>query len=412
MSPVFEGRALATLLLVFLLFSLNQLLAVAEDISRIHTPDFPERLSEVLNEGTNPINYSEYFQLIKEFFDLANNNVSFDELLRNPSLSGDLDKLVNLVSKKGDLENAHRIKVLRDYSFLNPQELLQNISSDELRSLLQKVVENGFLNEEILKEISEMYLSGNISFDDYVKALYFLKKTSSDSDLVVKIDSLLMNALLNSLANSSLNVLSGASTDTQILENNVTSEALKSMLSFFSKEVSADEGLVNMLKGFLERTNTQLPSLPEVRFPQFSIGLPAPVIPFNVGPLTTLPLLTAILLGVLTYMLVKRERFAVVLTRLPLIRDRYLGGPDLRSEVIRAYWGSVELLKKRIPRSLNETHREYLDKVLMSAPSLSESFKYLTEAYERVRWGAQEEKVFINGVRKAYEDLVRELSKA
>ncbi|MEM0085881.1 MAG: DUF4129 domain-containing protein, partial [Zestosphaera sp.] len=80
---------------------------------------------------------------------------------------------------------------------------------------------------------------------------------------------------------------------------------------------------------------------------------------------------------------------------------------NVKSEVIRIYWSSVELLKKRVPMFPNETHREYLDKVLKNISSMGESFKRITEAYEKVRWGAQEEKLFIDNVRRAYEDLMR-----
>lgn len=411
MSPASKDVLLALTLLTLLALSLRNVIVVAEDVTSIHTPDFPDRLSNILNETANMISYSEYFQIIKEFFDLANNNVSFNELLKNPATSEDLNKLINLLSERGDLENTHKIEALRDYSSLSLQELLQSISSDELRNLLQRALESSSLNEEILKEISGLYLSGNISFDDYVKALYFLKEVSGSSELATKVDSLLMNTLLNSLTDSSLKVLSDVSLDSRLLESSVVSETLKSMLSFFSREPSVNKGLTNVLESFLEGMNTPSPSVPRVRFPQFSIGLHMLVTSFSVEPTIIIFLSVMILSSVIVYLLLKRKKFTTVLARLPVIRDYFLEGLNIRSEVVRIYWGSVELLKKRVPIFPNETHREYLDKVLKSVPNVGELFERITEAYERVRWGAQEEKLFIHNAQKAYEDLVRELSR-
>ncbi|MEM1797152.1 MAG: DUF4129 domain-containing protein [Zestosphaera sp.] len=406
MSTAFKNVIPALLLLTFLGLSLRCLLATAEDVVRIHTPDFPEYLSNVTNETTSATDYSEYFQIIKELFDLANSNVSFGELLTNPATREDLNELATLLNKSGDLENARRIEALRDYSSLSPQELLQSINSDELKDLLQRYLESGLLNEEILKELNNMFLSGNISFEDYVKALYFLRETGG-GELAMKADALLMSALLNSLADSTLKILSSTNTDLLVSENSDISEALKSMIDFFSRESSASEGLANTLESFLRSMSRPTPSVPAMKFPRFSIDLPALTPSFSLEPLTVFLPLTLVLAGVLVYLITKQRKFAAVLTRLPVIRSHLLEDLNVKSEVIRIYWSSVELLKKRVPMFPNETHREYLDKVLKNISSMGESFKRITEAYEKVRWGAQEEKLFIDNVRRAYEDLMR-----
>lgn len=424
MSSASKNVLLVLTSLTLLLLSSRSVLVTAEDITRIHTPDFPEYLNSILNETTSAINYSEYFQIVKELFDLANSNVSFDELLKNSDTSEDLDKLIDLLKERGDLENAHKVEALRDYSFLSPQELLQDISSDKLRDLLQKALESGSLSEEILEEISNMYFSGNISFDDYLKALYFIKGVSGGGGgvngggdggggLAGKVNSLLMDVLLSSLTDSSLKILGSANTDLRILESDVASEALKSMLDFFSKEPSNNRGLTDTLESLLEDANTSLPSVPEPKFPQFNIDLPAPATPSGMESVSaSMFFLPAIILsGVTAYLLLKQRKFTTVLTRLPIIRDYFLEDLNIRSEVIRIYWGSVKLLKERVSMLPNETHREYLDKVVRNIPNVSELFKRITEAYERVRWGAQEEKLFIYDTQRAYENLMRELSR-
>jgi hypothetical protein len=58
------------------------------------------------------------------------------------------------------------------------------------------------------------------------------------------------------------------------------------------------------------------------------------------------------------------------------------------SEIIKTYWRAVELLGTKVPRSPNETHREYLGRVAKALPEVCDHFGRITEAYERVRWGA------------------------
>lgn len=413
MNPSIKNKFIVSLILILLVLHLNQVIVTAEDVTKIHTPDFPELLNEVLNKTTNSINYSEYFQLIKEFFDLANNNASFEELLKSAATSENLDKLIDLMNESGDFENAHKLEVLKNYDSLSPEELLQSISSDELRNLLQEALKSGFLNKEILEEINNMYVSGSIGFNDYVKALYFLKKVGRDSDLVMNVDSLLTKVLLDSLTDSSLKILSKSNTDLQILNDEAVSEALKSMMTFFSKEPQTNNGLVETLENLLSNTNTLPLSKPEVRFPQLRISLPTLITPFNVESLVMPLSLAMVLLGVLvlTYLFIKRGKIPVVFSRTSLGKTYPMEGLNIKSETVRIYWNSVKLLEKKLlPRSLNETHREYLNKVLKTTPNIGETFKYLTEAYEKVRWGAHKEDQFIHNVKKAYEDLVRGLS--
>jgi len=296
-----------------------------------------------------------------------------------------------------------------NYSTLNLDELIQGIRDDELRSLIQEAALTGNVSNSLLNLINEMYSSGKISFDDYVRALYALRNISSDAESRKQIDSLLLRVLGNSLINSSLNVLGGSESLTQLTDQELVRDAVNSMLQFLSREPETNADFIKGLEDLLKSSQTS-PSIPSLKLPSAGLALP-PLTSLSIDLGTALPFIVlALALTISLVIFLKQDKISSALARLTPRGSRpFYGLGNIESRIIRTYWNSVELLRKKVQRSPSDTHREYYERVSRTLPEVDSVFRNITFAYEKVRWGALDEGALADEVDSNYvrlKDLV------
>jgi len=406
LSNPIEKVKKALLLTLPLIIFLTQTVAIATEATEIHTPDFPNYLDMLYDykPGTQ-LNYTEYLQLLKEFFNSINEGRDLEDVMSDPNLS----KLQSLMREGGDLDNARKLDALMNYSTLNLDELIQGIRDDELRSLIQEAALTGNVSNSLLNLINEMYSSGKISFDDYVRALYALRNISSDAESRKQIDSLLLRVLGNSLINSSLNVLGGSESLTQLTDQELMRDAVNSMLQFLSREPETNADFIKGLEDLLKSSQTS-PSIPSLKLPSAGLALP-PLTSLSIDLGTALPFIVlALALTISLVIFLKQDKISSALARLTPRGSRpFYGLGNIESRIIRTYWNSVELLRKKVQRSPSDTHREYYERVSRTLPEVDSVFRNITFAYEKVRWGALDEGALADEVDSNYvrlKDLV------
>lgn len=405
MSNPIEKVKKALLLTLPLIIFLTQTVAIATEATEIHTPDFPNYLDMLYDykPGTQ-LNYTEYLQLLKEFFNSINEGRDLEDVMSDPNLS----KLQSLMREGGDLDNARKLDALMNYSTLSSDELIQGIRDDELRSLIQEAALTGNVSNSLLNLIYEMYSSGKISFDDYVRALYALRNISSDAESRKQIDSLLLRVLGNSLINSSLNVLGGSESLTQLTDQELMRDAVNSMLQFLSREPEANADFIKGLEDLLKSSQTS-PSIPSLKLPSAGLALP-PLTSLSIDLGTALPFIVlALALTIFLVIFLKQDKISSALARITPRISRPSYRLNIDSRVIKTYWNSVELLRKKVQRSPSDTHREYYERVSRTLPEADSVFRNITFAYEKVRWGALDEGALADEVDSNYvrlKDLV------
>jgi len=392
------------LLMLPLIILLTQTIATAAEATEIHTPDFPNYLDILYDhEPGTQLNYTEYLQLLKELFNSINEGGNLEDIIGDPNLS----KLQSLMREGGDLDNAHKLEALTSYGALSVDELIQGIRDDELRSLIQEAASTGNVSNYLLTLINEMYSSGKISFDDYVRALYALRNLSSDAESRKQIDSLLLRILGNSLINSLLN-LGGSETLTQLADQELMREVVDSALQFLGNEHEANANFIKGLENLLNPQQTS-PAIPSLKLPSAGLALP-PLTSLSIDLGTALPFIVlALALTISLIIFLRQDKISSVLARLTPRSGRPSYGLGIESRIIRTYWNSVELLRKKVQRSPSDTHREYYEKVSRTLPEADTVFRNITFAYEKVRWGALDESALVDEVVSNYvrlKDLV------
>jgi hypothetical protein len=408
LSNPIEKVKKALLLTLPLIIFLTQTVAIATEATEIHTPDFPNYLDMLYDykPGTQ-LNYTEYLQLLKEFFNSINKGRDLEDIMSDPNLS----KLQSLMREGGDLDNARKLDALMSYSTLNLDELIQGIRDDELRSLIQEAALTGNVSNSLLNLINEMYSSGKISFDDYVRALYALRNISSDAESRKQIDSLLLRVLGNSLINSSLNVLSGPGSLTQLTDQELVRDAVNSMLQFLSREPETNADFMKGLEDLLKSSQTS-PSIPSLKIPSAGLALP-PLTSLSIDLGTALPFIVlALALTISLVIFLKQDKISSALARITPRISRPSYRLNIDSRVIKTYWNSVELLRKKVQRSPSDTHREYYERVSRTLPEVDSVFRNITFAYEKVRWGALDEGALADEVDSNYVRLKDLVSKS
>jgi len=392
------------LLMLLLIILLTQTIATATEATEIHTPDFPNYLDILYDhEPGAQLSYTEYLQLLKELFNSINEGRDLEDIMSDPNLS----KLQSLMGEGGDLDNARKLEALTSYSTLNVDELIQGIRDDELRSLIQEAALTGNVSNYLLTLINEMYSSGKISFDDYVRALYALRNLSSDAESRKQIDSQLLRILGNSLINSLLD-LGSSETLTQLADQELMREVVDSALQFLGNEHEAN---ANFIKGLEDLLNPQQisPTIPSLKLPSAGLALPS-LTSLSIDLGTALPFIVlALTLTISLIIFLKQDKISPVLARLTPRSGRPSYEHSIKSRIIRTYWNSVELLRKKVQRSPSDTHREYYEKVSRTLPDADSVFRNITFAYEKVRWGALDESALVDEVVSNYvrlKDLV------
>jgi hypothetical protein len=408
LSNPIEKVKKALLLTLPLIIFLTQTVAIVTEATEIHTPDFPNYLDMLYDykPGTQ-LNYTEYLQLLKEFFNSINEGRDLEDVMSDPNLS----KLQSLMREGGDLDNARKLDALMNYSTLSSDELIQGIRDDELRSLIQEAALTGNVSNSLLNLIYEMYSSGKISFDDYVRALYALRNISSDAESRKQIDSLLLRVLGNSLINSSLNVLGGSESLTQLTDQELVKDAVNSMLQFLSREPEANADFIKGLEDLLKSSQTS-PSIPSLKIPSAGLALP-PLTSLSIDLGTALPFIVLTLaLTISLVIFLKQDKISSALARITPRISRPSYRLNIDSRVIKTYWNSVELLRKKVQRSPSDTHREYYERVSRTLPEADSVFRNITFAYEKVRWGALDEGALADEVDSNYVRLKDLVSKS
>lgn len=395
---------LTTLITILLL---TQTISIATDVTEIHSPDFPEYLDSIPGLQNETFDYAKYIQLLKELLSSANESETLSELMNDGTSREDLSNLINMMKVSGDSENARQVETLMNYSSLDLNELLRGMEDDRLAELLREAFSSGLVSEDLLRVIGDMYASGEISFDDYVRALYALQRTSElsgNEELVKRIDSLLLAQLTNSLSDSALRLLENPAVLNYLLREGLTRETLEAMFQFLNSSPEYSEDVLSALRYLLgSESSFSTPLTPSFRFPPLDMHASIPTLAVDTNTLATLALAVTGFLLTSTLLLLKRRRISGMISQvaLSLSRKTY----HFNSEVVNIYWSSVDLLSRRVQKGLNETHREYFNKVYSTMPEVGRLFKNITEAYERVRWGAQDESAFVGRVTKEYDEL-------
>jgi hypothetical protein len=233
----------------------------------------------------------------------------------------------------------------------------------------------------------EMYVSGRISYKEYAAALELIRRLALEKNVY---------DIYNLAGEREMDLL-------RAIIDRSYSDALLKMISA-SKDISLiEKGSSNKI--FVSQNNMSGPNL----FSGFE-GLRLVQIMFPSIPLTMI--LEIAVVGVLITLIIMLLRLGVN----PLEKiSRYItnrGVIDISKlsnlpTPIKIYWMAVSILSKRVPRYENETHREYLRKIIENKDPSSQNFSKITEVYELTKYAG----VINKDLEKTAEESFKEMSR-
>ena len=381
-----------TLLTLFIIVSVISLLTcpfvVSAAITR-HSQQFVEYVETVATETLTTQIPKEDLQLASEINSLAqefSNKEIQDKLLETSRLlrEGNTAEAINnyqelmdyatSLLESGELNVEEYGKLLRILSQMtslvrelpvNQQIALRNYYASYLNSLSDKLYYEGVVNNDIdliklareLKDLSYALKSGEVSLSDIEKTLNTLEKLSSKKQVVPE-------------------TLENIDQDLKFLKNIVLG---------FPKHAGStllpeSSGLSSFVKNYVGSLK-----IPSITMPSVASG-------FLVPDTTTLMYIGAIIaVMVLTYFLIVFFRkFGVKVSARKIVEKIvYKAKHEIKAKtgisgVVEAYWYTVGVLSKLIPRLDYETHREYLRKISMD--EVKGDFEKLTFLYEKDRF--------------------------
>ncbi len=355
-----------------------------------HTIGFPQNITYTIN-----ISNSELSEIINQLKNIDNITSSCKNIdcVQNIS-SSYIRSVANRLRDEGVLSNDayDAINILSNSGSSDYKDLYSLINDPEIRSLLSQLNTSDIqkfaeLANSSMNRLMEMYVSGRISYKEYAAALELIRRLALEKNvydiynLAGEREMDLLRAIIDRSYSDALLKMISASKDISLIEKGSSNKI------FVSQNNMSGSNLFSGFKG-LRLVQIMFPSIPLTMILEIAV----------VGVLITL-IIMLLRLGVNP--LEKISRYITNRGVIDISRLSNLPTP------IKIYWMAVSILSKRVPRYENETHREYLRKIIENKDPSSQNFSKITEVYELTKYAG----VINKDLEKTAEESFKEMSR-
>ncbi len=369
-------------LIVAVILALSFTVSSESDIvaERLHTLGFPYAVGDLES-------------LIRLFRGLASisGNSTIQDVASRLENCDSLDCLYDNRIIAGMIDRALKNSTGFNYGTLKSSdsgELLKLIEDLELRNIVEGIMEAGAVDPStiasILDKAWESKNSGRLSDSGYMALLEILKRIAENT---------------------------GDKKSSQL----ISKEQVKEAARLIGENKSVIEELINMAQNIWGKYGGQqgLPSLAQESSKYQTRRRPTPSLSLS---LTTLEIPINLLIPLIAIILIAGALYAA-LSIAPKVID--MGSPKRPwlskmgelAGTLKLYWESVKLVEKRTKVYMKDTstHREYAETVKNLLGHISEPFKNITLAYEKLRFGGAPEETISEDAVKNYEELRKNL---
>jgi len=355
-----------------------------------HTIGFPQNITYIINISSSEL--SEIINQLKNIDNITSSCKNID-CVQNIS-SSYIRSVANRLRDEGVLSNDayDAINILSNPGSSDYKDLYSLINDPEIRSLLSQLNTSDIqkfaeLANSSMNRLMEMYVSGRISYKEYAAALELIRRLALEKNvydiynLAGEREMDLLRAIIDRSYSDALLKMISASKDISLMEKGSSNKIFVSQNNM--------SGL-NLFSGFegLRLVQIMFPSIPLTMI----LGIAV------VGVLITL-IIMLLRLGVNP--LEKISRYITNRGVIDISKLSNLPTP------IKIYWMAVSILSKRVPRYENETHREYLRKIIENKDPSSQNFSKITEVYELTKYAG----VINKDLEKTAEESFKEMSR-
>ncbi|MCC6031015.1 MAG: hypothetical protein LM586_05170, partial [Desulfurococcales archaeon] len=355
-----------------------------------HTIGFPQNITYTINISSSEL--SEIINQLKNIDNITSSCKNID-CVQNIS-SSYIRSVANRLRDEGVLSNDayDAINILSNPGSSDYKDLYSLINDPEIRSLLSQLNTSDIqkfaeLANSSMNRLMEMYVSGRISYKEYAAALELIRRLALEKNvydiynLAGEREMDLLRAIIDRSYSDALLKMISASKDISLIEKGSSNKIFVSQNNM--------SGL-NLFSGFegLRLVQIMFPSIPLTMILEIAV----------VGVLITL-IIMLLRLGVNP--LEKISRYITNRGVIDISKLSNLPTP------IKIYWMAVSILSKRVPRYENETHREYLRKIIENKDPSSQNFSKITEVYELTKYAG----VINKDLEKTAEESFKEMSR-
>jgi len=355
-----------------------------------HTIGFPQNITYTINISSSEL--SEIINQLKNIDNITSSCRNID-CVQNIS-SSYIRSVANRLRDEGVLSNDayDAINILSNSGSSDYKDLYSLINDPEIRSLLSQLNTSDIqkfaeLANSSMNRLMEMYVSGRISYKEYAAALELIRRLALEKNvydiynLAGEREMDLLRAIIDRSYSDALLKMISASKDISLIEKGSSNKIFVSQNNM--------SGL-NLFSGFegLRLVQIMFPSIPLTMI----LGIAV------VGVLITL-IIMLLRLGVNPL-----EKISRYITNRGVIDINKLSNLPTP---IKIYWMAVSILSKRVPRYENETHREYLRKIIENKDPSSQNFSKITEVYELTKYAG----VINKDLEKTAEESFKEMSR-
>jgi hypothetical protein len=355
-----------------------------------HTIGFPQNITYTINISSSEL--SEIINQLKNIDNITSSCKNID-CVQNIS-SSYIRSVANRLRDEGVLSNDayDAINILSNPGSSDYKDLYSLINDPEIRSLLSQLNTSDIqkfaeLANSSMNRLMEMYVSGRISYKEYAAALELIRRLALEKNvydiynLAGEREMDLLRAIIDRSYSDALLKMISASKDISLIEKGSSNKI------FVSQNNMSGSNLFSGFEG-LRLVQIMFPSIPLTMI----LGIAV------VGVLITL-IIMLLRLGVNP--LEKISRYITNRGVIDISRLSNLPTP------IKIYWMAVSILSKRVPRYENETHREYLRKIIENKDPSSQNFSKITEVYELTKYAG----VINKDLEKTAEESFKEMSR-
>ncbi|MCI4456942.1 MAG: hypothetical protein JHC19_02550 [Desulfurococcaceae archaeon] len=388
-----RSKILTLILLILLIsttFQIYEKTYANEIYDNRHTIGFPQNITYTINISSSEL--SEIINQLKNIDNITSSCKNID-CVQNIS-SSYIRSVANRLRDEGVLSNDayDAINILSNPGSSDYKDLYSSINDPEIRSLLSQLNTSDIqkfaeLANSSMNRLMEMYVSGRISYKEYAAALELIRRLALEKNvydiynLAGEREMDLLRAIIDRSYSDALLKMISASKDISLIEKGSSNKIFVSQNNM--------SGL-NLFSGFegLRLVQIMFPSIPLTMI----LGIAV------VGVLITL-IIMLLRLGVNP--LEKISRYITNRGVIDISKLSNLPTP------IKIYWMAVSILSKRVPRYENETHREYLRKIIENKDPSSQNFSKITEVYELTKYAG----VINKDLEKTAEESFKEMSR-
>ncbi|MCC6061666.1 MAG: hypothetical protein LM581_01695 [Desulfurococcales archaeon] len=355
-----------------------------------HTIGFPQNITYTINISSSEL--SEIINQLKNIDNITSSCKNID-CVQNIS-SSYIRSVANRLRDEGVLSNDayDAINILSNPGSFDYKDLYSLINDPEIRSLLSQLNTSDIqkfaeLANSSMNRLMEMYVSGRISYKEYAAALELIRRLALEKNvydiynLAGEREMDLLRAIIDRSYSDALLKMISASKDISLIEKGSSNKI------FVSQNNMSGSNLFSGFEG-LRLVQIMFPSIPLTMI----LGIAV------VGVLITL-IIMLLRLGVNP--LEKISRYITNRGVIDISKLSNLPTP------IKIYWMAVSILSKRVPRYENETHREYLRKIIENKDPSSQNFSKITEVYELTKYAG----VINKDLEKTAEESFKEMSR-